>query len=493
MSWKKNGFSYLLWFIYTMAVSVGMLGFFGISMGFLDAWGEYCFLAIACVYLLIGILVFGLHRLIVKKNPPKEGASIVPVVVEGVLVLALFVAGIVLRMNIMPYLTGEGADMVYFEAAKVVEGKELPLVVHGAGYIYLKVLHAVFLLFGNRFIAAVWLQVVLYVVACIFLYFVVRELAGKLPAIIMLVFMMISPFNLLHTMELSPEILYLLIYSIALWAIAGSLKKNACNPFVYIAVGVLIGVSCYLDITGLSLLVFAAGVLTVEREQPVKRWNIRAWALGLNVVGAILGWLVIIILDALLCGKEILSVMFAWLQLYWPESFTLWWEYLKAFDGFVTNGAILYVFLVFGVFSFWCRRKQERQGIWTGAVLVLILLNCFQMVTSEVPGNTCLYAFLTVLAGVSLADIFAVAPVSVVAEEQQETEAAYAAEDEFEVLEEEPLEIIDVEPVKTQIKFLDNPLPLPKKHEAKVMDYQITEIAEADFDYDVADGDDFDI
>lgn len=495
MSWKKNGFSYLLWFIYTIAVSVGVLGFFGISMGLWDAWGEYCLLAIAGAYLLVGILVLGLHALVAKRKHPNEGTSIVPVIAESILVLALFVAGIVLRMNIMPYLTGEGADMIYFEAAKVAEGKELPLVVHGAGYIYLELLHAVFLLFGNRLIAAVWLQVVLFVLACIFLYFAARELAGKLPAIIMLVFLMISPFTLLRTMELSPEILYFLIYSIALWAIADNLKKNDCNPVVYILVGLLSGVCCYFDITGLSLLVFIAGVLTVEREQPAKKWNNRISAFGLNVFGAILGWLAIIIMDALLSGKEVLSVMFAWLQLYQPDSFTIWFEYLRTSESYVANGVVLYSFLVFGVFSFWCQRKQERQGIWMGAALVIIMLHCFQMATAEVPGNTYLYAFLAVLAGISVADIFAVNSVSVVEGTTQEMANGSDAE---EVTEEvnadistDALEIIEME--KPTVKLLDNPLPLPKKHESKVMDYRITEVAEVDFDYDVADDDDFDI
>lgn len=499
MSWKKNGFSYLLWFIYTIAVSVGVLGFFGISTGLLDAWDEYCLLAIAGAYVVVGLLVFGLHRLTAKRSCFREGTSIVPVIVEGVLVLALFVAGIVLRVSIMPHLTGEGADMVYFEAAKVAEGSALPQVVHGASYIYLELLHSVFLLFGNRLIAAVWLQVALYMLACIFLYFAVRELTSRLPAIVMLIFLMISPFSLLRTMELSPEILYFLIYSIALWAIADNLKKNDCNSFVYIVVGVLIGVCCYLDITGVSLLVFAAGVFTVEREQPVNKWNKRGYVFGCNILGTLIGWFAIIILDAMLCGKDVLAVLSAWLQLYQPGAFTVWFEYLRASEDFIPNGVVLYAFLVFGVFSFWCRRKQERQGIWIGATLVLILLHCFQMVTAEVPGNTYLYAFFAVLAGISVADIFAVTPVSVIAEEQQETESVVAQnmEDASEVPEEEKteeaLEIIDIEREKPQIKFLDNPLPLPKKHEAKVMDYRITEVTGNDFDYDIADDDDFDI
>lgn len=43
-------------------------------------------------------------------------------------------------------------------------------------------------------------------------------------------------------------------------------------------------------------------------------------------------------------------------------------------------------------------------------------------------------------------------------------------------------------------RFLENPLPLPKKHEKRTMDYQ-HEVAEdrMEFDYEIDEDDDFDI
>ena len=47
---------------------------------------------------------------------------------------------------------------------------------------------------------------------------------------------------------------------------------------------------------------------------------------------------------------------------------------------------------------------------------------------------------------------------------------------------------------RPKVQFLDNPLPLPKKHEPKVLGYRLND-TEQDWDYDieVADDDDFDI
>ena len=45
-----------------------------------------------------------------------------------------------------------------------------------------------------------------------------------------------------------------------------------------------------------------------------------------------------------------------------------------------------------------------------------------------------------------------------------------------------------------EIKYIENPLPLPKKHEPKTLDYRINDFAQDfDFDIEVADDDDFDI
>lgn len=58
-----------------------------------------------------------------------------------------------------------------------------------------------------------------------------------------------------------------------------------------------------------------------------------------------------------------------------------------------------------------------------------------------------------------------------------------------------PEEMKTVQSEKTEtVKLIENPLPLPKKHERREMDYQyqVTE-DKMKFDVEVSDGDDFDI
>ena len=44
-----------------------------------------------------------------------------------------------------------------------------------------------------------------------------------------------------------------------------------------------------------------------------------------------------------------------------------------------------------------------------------------------------------------------------------------------------------------KIRYLDNPLPLPKKHVKQVLDYSIQVYGDDDFDFPVGETDDFDV
>ena len=62
-----------------------------------------------------------------------------------------------------------------------------------------------------------------------------------------------------------------------------------------------------------------------------------------------------------------------------------------------------------------------------------------------------------------------------------------------ELPEEEPAPVSGELPETNKIQFIENPLPLPKKHVPKVLDYKLKSDDDGDFDYPVADDDDFDL
>ena len=499
MSWKKTICSYFIWLIYAAAVNLGLAGFFGTVLEREGYSGEYCFPAILVLNLSVALLVFALHRLTVKSIPSEPKAAVWRnfAIVEGILVVALLAGGIFLRTTqIQNFATGSVAmdyQNPFYEAAKVTEGYVIPQVVHGASYLYLQVLHFVFLLFGNKLIAAVWLQVVLQCLTGVLLYFSVRKLSGRIPALIMLGFIMLSPYMVCNTLELSPESLFFVMYALALGILTSTFSNNRCNPFVALISGILIGVCCYFDLSGVTLLLFAVEIVFAERVKPVKWWNCRVMIILGCLLGTVMGWFGVIALDAALCGKKMLGVMTAWASLYRPNAFSFpinEVHNLQNSPAVWNSMLVVSIFLLVGVFGFWCRKGRERMGVWMVAASMFLLFRCFGMMTPQLSGSTYLFFCLVTLAGIGVGDIFSGEMITGTVETEKDRIKAEEDEKPVETMTDPKTEAV---PKEKEIHFLENPLPLPKKHEAKVLDYRFVEIENGDFDYDVAEDDDFDI
>lgn len=498
MNWKKNIFSYFMWLLYTIAAGSGLfcvIAFWGRGAGYSL---PICLL-ISCTFLLAaGAVVFLLHFFAGAALALGENKRLA-YLLEGIAVIALLGAGLFLCIRNFPEtFTGEG----YYELAKVTKEGGVIQVVHGAVYLYLQLLHIVCLLFGNKIAVCVWLQVILYVPAAVMLYFAVRRLAGVIPAITMLAFMMLSPFLGAESRTLSPNILFLLIYAIALHFVAACLKKSHCSWVLYVLTGLVIGLVTYLDITGATLLFVMLCILFVSWEDADKKNNSKGAAFGICFGSGVVGFFVCIVLDTLLSGKELSSVLAAWGSLYQPKQPAF---PTASYDGGAyVDIAVLLFLMCMGIFSFWCKRKAEKISIWVLASGALMGAQCFQMTTGEMPGFQMLYLFMAVLAGIGISNAFAWKPVMPVAEEEEaaaktplertEAQTKPQAQTYAQVQPQTYTQAQAPEPAPA-IQYIENPLPLPKKHVARTMDYKLkVDDSEAlDYDYQIDDDDDYDI
>lgn len=80
--------------------------------------------------------------------------------------------------------------------------------------------------------------------------------------------------------------------------------------------------------------------------------------------------------------------------------------------------------------------------------------------------------------------------------DRRETEEKMEKEKRQEKAREEFLDDSGVEnlsSLENQVQFIKNPLPLPKKHVSKVMDYDLTDNIKEEYDYEVSEEDDYDI
>lgn len=495
MNYKKSILSVVLWFIYAIIVGTGMVG---TAMAVtLPAYGA---LIITGVWLAVtGLAVFLLHRFLEKtKHPFSEDGQQIKLIAESLLVVALIAAGIVLRTGeIMRYDLSAGGGNIWFDTVMVTENTQIPQVVHGAVYFYLQVLHGLLVFFGNKMTAALILQVILQILSGIFLYFALRKMSGAVTAVVTFAYWMLCPV-ISEVVILGPETLYILLWMIGLCITAESLDhfvQSGAEPGIrsvigFFFAGVATGVLGYLDVMGFLLLLPIFSVIFLVTQEKIRLAR-KIGAAILGIVGSLAGFLLSIALDAVGSGKMMENVLAAWGKVYLPENFVL--PVTIENDNAITIAVV--AILGIGVFGFWCRKSLERQSVWLVIALSLGGMICYGMTSAEMQGFTLLYLIIAVVAG---AGVQAVLPYELT---QQNALQQVRGAVEEPTVETKPkkrqLKIQDLEeeglPAETdnKVQLIENPLPVPKKHVPKVLDYKLNDDV-SDFDYPVADDDDFD-
>ena len=513
MNYKKSILSVVLWFIYAIIAGTGLVGTTMVML-LPEGGSRPIGLVIAGIWLAVtGLVVFLLHRLFGgSPERQKEDRQKVLLILEGMLFVALLAVGIVLRTReVMLYDAAGDVGNVWFEAAKVTETTQIPQVVHGAVYFYLQVLHGLLVLLGNKMTAALILQAVIQILTGIFFYFAVRRLTGAAGAVVTLGCFMLSPL-LSDTVILGPEPLYLLLWSIGLCVSVGILAHFQQKGDItglgsligFFFGGVAIGVLGYLDIMGFLLLLILFSVLFLEAKQAVGILR-RISAAFLGLSGTLGGFFLSIALDAVGSGKLMGNVLLAWWRVYTPEKFSLAVTYTENVSQGGTFPVIAAIFtetlFCIGAFSYWCRKKWERQTIWVAVMVALGILICVGMTGEEMQGRSLLTLLVVTIGGAGVQAILpyttrdellqTVVEAEVMSSPKKRRLKVQDLETEELPEEAEPLPEETVEMEK--ICLIENPLPLPKKHVPKVLDYKLDNDEEGDFDYPVADDDDFDL
>lgn len=315
-------------------------------------------------------------------------------------VVALLAVGLILRLDRLSDVQGELS--VYYETAMVVKGQVIPSVVHGADYLYLHVLHLLFLFVGNKFVAAVWLQIILQLLAALMLFAGMRRLAGPAASLVMLGFFMFAGSMIDGAVMLSPQMLYLLLLAIGINFLA-ECQKSRLNHLAFLGVGIWTGLMGYLDIGGFLLLILLVSCAVGDRNVKTDPGNkLGAFCFGLS--GTLAGFLGAIGADAFISGRAFGSVLDAWLGLYHPGDFQSSVLFNHVSTGWWT--VVLTVFMIAGVFGFWYDKERDRMSMWVLGGCVSVAAGCFGMFTEELPMDLYLFLFLGVLAGLGVGEIY---------------------------------------------------------------------------------------
>lgn len=503
MTFKKNWLSILIWIPFSLAVC----GLFGLALyenlqqiPFVSNIYIQIGLTVLAFLLAIGIFV-GIRKLSkikILKNT---------LLLEALLFAMLLGAGVFVRCFYM-YTTTESfaafEEAVYFDTAKVTGGAITPIA-HGAQYFYVLLLRGLFWLFGNHFPAGMILQIILQCLACISWYIGIRKISGWGAGLIFMAGNMLLPQSVISGITYSPKYMFLLLFGLVLIFIADVLQGEFNNKpikwYSYITrilLGACIGFLAYLDVTGFICIIPVLAIFFVRRNPLKAALSLKqiVFRVALQtvtiVVGICLSLSVCFSIDAWQCGDSIEQVTDAWLSLFSYQGIGDVPTVFMYEPATWAHIAILFL-MVLGVFAFYARKKSENQLIWMFMLLAGFGIHFSSMYA---PGMNCDALLLFLVLALTGAGVQALVKRDTIPQTTETT-----------------LLNTQTEPVNTPVVaassgavspameenteekpgFIENPLPLPKKHVKKTMGYGI-EIPEdmMKFDIETSDMDDFD-
>lgn len=382
---------------------------------------------------------------------------------------------------------------------------DIPLTDYGLNDLYVVLLSTVLSFLGNKVTSAVYLQIFLQIVSLVLVYAVTRKLARRLPACIAFLYLACSLCCLDMLTYFGPEWLYFVLYMFVMLA-AVSYVKSYCaddisRPLAIcgaVALGVLIGILAYFDLTGFSLLavmIIAAVGKKTESEATVY-YN---YSKGMNAaviisscVSSVAVWHGAMYAAAYVKGTRFIADVTdrLWISYRYSEPFTNIQPYFR--DAYLIG--LLIVPASFLIFEFFRSGKEQNYMPW---IILCLVVAPTPLTMSGEHGFVVLSLYLwAVLAGLGLQNcVFggrAKVMQAVIEEINTVAEKAEQSASVVQTTETQETGVMDNQTSKP--RFIENPLPLPKKHVAREMDYQY-EVADKDMKYDVfvSDNDDFDI
>ncbi len=497
MIYRKTWFDYVLWAVYAGACII-LLAYVGNRLWVCHIGEPLAGLGAFAPFLVLSGLYPGI-RITSRAIRKKHHFSVhFFSMAEALAISVSFVFGTILRIregllaasiHEMGYAFEPGD---YYELAKVRAGGGGFSFPHGMSDLYVNSLRGVLSFLGNSVAAAILFQVFLQVVAMVFAYLAVRKAAGRFVACTVLMVLAFSPSFILKVDAINPECLLTALFLAGLYLVISFVKASLAGRLFYgglpgaFLLGAFLGFLCYLEAGCFVLFLFLAGLFTgkiygnVERKQQIGK-------LLIVIVGGIAGFLGAIAEDASLGGVIFYQGLTWWADTYFHpnvESMRLlavirYPEYLFF--------AFLFLAAAFVVFEFFKKGREQDFSLW---FLPCLLVTPAFFVDATVAGfGVVMFFFWSVMAGLGLKSVLYGGQAELVREKIEEINAAVKdSEAEADMAKKAP------EPVPVEKpRFIENPLPLPKKHVKREMDYDYS-IAEADmhYDLDIAAGDDFD-
>ncbi len=374
----------------------------------------------------------------------------------------------------------------YYEMAVVRAGAESPALAHGLSDLFVRSLRGVFSFLGNSMMAAMLFQILLQLLILLFAYLTVRKAAGRFAACTVLLLLAFSNVFIRKIYVIDPACMLLAVLTVGLWLVLSFVKeslggKGGLGSLPGAAfLGIVLGLLCYLEMGLLLLFLFFAGLFTGKMSGGGRKRLVGS--LFLTLAGSAVGFLCAIGIDVSFSGISFEQGFMTWMAPYLSVGMEA--RMSGAIGAAYPFFAVLFLLAAFLGFEFIRGSREQDFTLW---FLPCILVSpAFFLDFSVVGFGGAALFFWTVMAALGLKNAVFGGQAEALREKIEEINAAAVP-----IPAANPVAAASAE---KKPRFLENPLPLPKKHVKREMDYDY-EVAETDMHYqvEVAEGDDFDL
>lgn len=467
---NKINFFGILYAVFALAVSNLIFSKAVLKLGLDSGFG-------IAFSVIVFLLSFGIYMAVNKAggkiHVPFFDSLINRNIISFAIAALLIIAGICLRREAV--LTGNYSLGDYLDISKV-DGSSAEYFVHGAVRFYTCLLRAVFIAFGNRYIPALIFQIFCQLTGFILIYFALKNTAGDICALSFMTFGCISPAAVKASCTLGPSQICFLAGALAIYILSCCVRLNNITYILAGIAGLISGFLFYLDISGISVIVLSCIILindTVKDNSRKKRKKLisgdRMFVFMVFLTAALIGTVLFLVLDILIHGGKISTLVSEVAGIYVPKEFSLYAFYTFSDEISVSIAVGL---LILGT-PWVVFRKNAGFNIYFTAALVTAALTGFSMISDEMNGNCYLLFFVFALAGFSFSML--ASTLLEQCDESGDKKRSTGLADTEETKH-------TVHKLEDEVEMLQNPLPVPEKKKKKKMDYDYYVPDESDYD-----------
>lgn len=491
MTYRKTWFSYVIWILYT-GLCVTLLAFAGYSVYGIYVKEAPAKLGALLVFPLLVCIYLALKQsaLVIRRRRSLSLHS--KLMLEAFCVSVSFVFGFLVRLRMFRDVeilltSGDTLSGGFMEKALVRSGESIEPIAHGLSYLYVLTLSAVFSFLGNSVSAAMLLQIVFELLSMLLGYRLMKAAAGRFAACMTLLFLAFSPVFVQKIAVIDPECLFLVLYlfgisSVVFYGRAVLADRPVWrNIFAAILPGAVIGILSYFELSAVTILFFFAVLFVGKREDTqLSEVGKNILRLFVTIMSCFAAFFMIIGVDSAASGVSLERSLYVWAYPYLQIEGTV--TRMGELYGNVPFCAILFLPAAFLVFEFFRSGKEQDHAIWLFFCLLFTPFLLWEVWTVDLSGLSLF--FWSTAAALGVKNCLFGGEAEVVQAKIEEINAAAApipvsAESEETASPQKP-------------RFLENPLPVPKKHVKKEMDYDYPIASEMmHFDLELTNEDDF--